>query len=138
MSGKNKRQLFSVNTKYQMEIMFYLVCPLLITALVITVAAFEANAQVKHLLNQGEYTMVATCIAQWFYRVVMFIFLSLATSFVLTFKVSRDVVNAFPRILRETDEVLATGVKKVIVARPEDDLANDVLKRINALIERMK
>jgi len=46
-------------------------------------------------------------------------------------------VGAFPRVLRELDGILAGREKRHIGARPGDVLANDVLVRINALIDRM-
>jgi len=50
---------------------------------------------------------------------------------------SSDLVGAFERITRELDEVIEGKEKKIIRARIPDELANELLKRINILIQRI-
>lgn len=132
-----KRKLFSINNKYQAQLIMLEIVPLLIISFVITAVVFVMDAQVKNLFAAQSFDMVATCIAQWFYFVVCFVF-GLAVVFtIIVFKCSQNLVNPFIRVLRETDEVLASGEKKEIKLRPGDDLGNEVILRINALIKRM-
>ena len=138
MFGMSKRNFFLISSKYQMQTILLLLSPLFVIALALTVVSYVLGAQVDRLLAQQSFGMVAGCIAQWFYITVCFIYISLITFVFLAFKFAQDLVNPFPRILKEVDAVLAGGAKKVIIARPEDELANDVLKRVNDLISRMK
>ena len=56
---------------------------------------------------------------------------------VWAYKVSSHLVGAFERVLAELDNVLAGKGKKHIHARKGDDLAEELLKRINTLIDRI-
>ncbi len=53
------------------------------------------------------------------------------------YRVSSQLVGAFDRILRELDEYLDGKGKKHIHSRKNDKLADELLKRINALIDRI-
>ncbi|MCB9772413.1 MAG: hypothetical protein H6754_07685 [Candidatus Omnitrophica bacterium] len=137
MSSKVNRNFFSISNKYQMQVILLLVSPLLVFAFAMTIAVYTMSAQVDRLLSQQSYAMVGGCIAQWFYITVCFIFIALVTFLTITFKFSQSFVSPFSRILKEIDDVLATGKKRIITARPDDEFANDVLTRINALIARI-
>jgi len=121
-----------------MQLILLEIIPLLIISIVLTIVVFIMDAQIKHLFATQSYSMVASCIAQWFYFVVCFVFALSIVFFFIAFKCSQHLVNPFVRILREADQALATGEKKEIKLRPGDDLANEVVQRINALIQRMK
>ena len=53
------------------------------------------------------------------------------------YRVSNHLVGAFDRIIRELDEYLDGGKKKHIHSRKNDQLADELLKRINAMIDRI-
>ena len=53
------------------------------------------------------------------------------------YRVSNQLVGAFDRIIRELDEYLAGKGKKHIHSRKNDKLAEELLKRINGLIDRI-
>ncbi len=136
--SKVKRNFFSINNKYQLQLLMLEVIPLLIISVVLTIVVFVMDAQVQQLFATQSFSMVAPCIAKWFYYVVCFVFALAIVFFIVAFKCSQNLVNPFPRILREADRVLSTGEKKEISLRPGDDLGNEVVERINALIKRMK
>ena len=54
-----------------------------------------------------------------------------------TYVASRNVLGPFDRLLREMDEMLDDRrERKPLTVRPKDDLAKELLKRVNKLIER--
>ena len=53
----------------------------------------------------------------------------------VAFIISHRMVGGFGRVLHELDEVIAGRSKRTIIARPKDDLFNELLKRVNVLIE---
>jgi len=54
-----------------------------------------------------------------------------------TYKISNRLVGPYERVLREIDGVLEGKGKKIIVARKGDMLFEELLKRVNELINRM-
>lgn len=137
MPAKSKRNLFAIRNPYQMQSVLLLISPLFVMAATLTAISYIVGSEVDRLLTLQSYGMVAGCIAKWFYLTVCFIFITLITFFLMAFKFSENMLNPFTRILKEMDEVLETGKKKVITVRPEDDLANEVLLRVNKFIQKM-
>lgn len=137
MSGQSKRRLFSINNEYQARIVLLAVVPPLVIALSLTAAIFIMDAQFNRLVAEQSPAFWAQTIADWFYAVVYFVFFLLILSLIYSFIFAQNLVNPFGRVIREMDEVLASGNKRVITARPHDELANELLQRINAFIARM-
>lgn len=53
------------------------------------------------------------------------------------YSLSNRLIGPFERIIRELDDVISQNKKRHISARPGDELASEVLKRVNTLIDRM-
>ena len=49
--------------------------------------------------------------------------------------ISLHMVGAFGRIIYELDEIIAGRSQKIITTRSKDELAKDLSKRINVLLE---
>jgi len=56
-------------------------------------------------------------------------------SLVISFKMTNNLLGPVSRIINELDKVIDGSRKKTITARPADELANELLKRINVLVE---
>ncbi len=67
------------------------------------------------------------------------ILISLAFLFIVlwTYYVSNKIVGPFERVLREVDDILAGKGKKKIGTRERDGMFEELVKRINALVERI-
>ncbi len=67
------------------------------------------------------------------------ILISLAFLFIVlwTYYVSNKIVGPFERVLREVDDILAGKGKKKIGIRSKDGMFEELVKRINALVERL-
>ncbi len=137
MTSPVKRNIFSINNKYQMQIVFLITAPFFAITVALLIAAYFMNSQLSSLVSNQSYLMIGPCIAQWFYAIVCFIFISLFVFFLLAFKTAYDLVNPFSRIILEVDEILITGSKRTIVVRPDDELANEVAVRFNKLVAQI-
>ncbi len=67
------------------------------------------------------------------------ILISLAFLFIVlwTYYVTNKIVGPFKRVLREVDDILAGKGKKKIGTRKGDGMFEELVKRINALVERL-
>lgn len=137
MSAQNKRNIFAINNKYQMKIVLLITAPLFVISMALLIAIYLMSEQIGSFLIHNSHSLIGPYIAQWFYGVVCFIFITLFTFVLLSFKVAYDLVNPFGRIILEIDEILITGAKRELVVRPEDELAKEVSERINKLIAQM-
>ena len=54
-----------------------------------------------------------------------------------SFRISSLLMGSFGRIIKELDECLAGKQRKHIQARSKDELSKELIKRINALIDRL-
>ncbi len=50
---------------------------------------------------------------------------------------SNDVVGPLDRIIRELDEVIDGGARQPITVRQRDELAHELLKRVNVLVKNL-
>ena len=128
-----KRNLFRLN-RFQKPIVDLILFPFLLifSILFLNIALFyyEIKKQVYpdfldvHVLSER---FIAAAVVLW-----------LTSLFVIVWahRASNRVVGPFERILRELDEVIEKKLKKHITARQGDDLAAELLKRINILIDR--
>jgi hypothetical protein len=67
--------------------------------------------------------------------IIWILFIITIFSVMEVFKASHSLVGSFGRIHRELDEIIEGKSKKLITARPGDELAEDLLKRVNVLIQ---
>lgn len=54
-----------------------------------------------------------------------------------TFAISLNLVGSFERILHELDETIKGEIRRHIKVRDHDGLANELLKRVNVLIDNL-
>ena len=90
----------------------------------IGVILYQSSAEAVRMINQWSGIIF-----------VGFLAVLIGTIF-WSFSVSLNLVGAFERIIRELDELIDNKSNKTLKARPKDDLANELLKRINVLIEQ--
>ncbi len=130
-----RHKYFHIN-KYQLKIILLSLIPSLIVCLftslmvrkyyfdTIDVLLFDSVADSVEFITKRGIVIVATIWA-------FFIF-----TFILAVTVSGNLVGAFLRIIKELDEILEGKDKKQIMARKRDGLANELLVRINKVLEK--
>jgi hypothetical protein len=135
MTKTYQRKAFVTANQYQRQIVLLAFFPALIMAALIGVLlTLFYNAAIDVILNGGAAKSVAL-INQWGGLILSSLLILFILILAWIYQVSRDLVGAFERIIRELDDVIAGKGKRKIQARPKDTLANDLLKRINVLIE---
>lgn len=137
MSSQKNRNIFAINNKYQMQIVLLITAPLFVISIALAISAYFMESQLSRLVSTQSYMMIGSCLAQWFFWIVCFIFVSLFVFFIIAIKTAYDIVNPFSRILLEIDEILISGSKKPITVRPTDELAQEVAERFNRLINAL-
>ncbi len=146
MKKKIIRNLFANVNKYQTSLLY----PVLISALIVCISSFvlifnvynvnknlsfsynistnslQANIQINDLFSilkviPGVITILAVCIL-------------LITLW--AFYVSNKLLGSVQRIIRELDDIIASKEKRFLETRKNDEPLEDLLKRINVLINR--
>ncbi len=137
MSPQIKRNIFAIQNKYQMQVLFLIIAPLFVITFAFLICTYLMSQHISRFVESQSYFLIGSYVAQWFYAMVCFVIITLVTFLLLAFKIAYDLVNPFDRINLEVDEFLITGVKRTLVVRPEDELANEVSQRYNKLITRI-
>jgi hypothetical protein len=148
-SNQFKRLLFINVNKYQQQVLL----PCMIICLLSCVGVFYA----MYYINYVDQNIATLCSIDpvrleqdvpWFMRlhtfnkIVPWIFFSLAGVLLLIvmwmYRISNQVLGPSARVLKELDDILSGQRKEPIGARPGDELFEELLKRINVLIQKMK
>ncbi len=120
--------LFHINT-FQKQ----LILPVMLSCLfsLVCLAYLYYYSDVGRLIYNDQYYFLKMALP-W-------ILISLAFLFIVlwTYYVSNKIVGPFERVLREVDDILAGKGKKKIGIRSKDGMFEELVKRINALVERL-
>ena len=131
-----KRNMFRVN-RFQRPIVNLVLFPCVFVSVVLVICMalsghdaagrFHSwNDFFMEVVNRRIFNLLAC-----FWALLLFILM-------ITYRVSNILLGPFERMLKELDDVIQNKKKKTIIAREEDELANELLKRINVLIDRMQ
>ena len=134
-SGKRQRFL-GINRWQRQSIKLSVAPPLaLFLFMFLLIEIFQTEVRDVIITSSDEAAIVAlTRWGVWLYLALAACFLAVVAS---TYVASRHVLGPFDRLLREMDEMLdGRRERKPLTVRPKDDLANELLKRVNRLIER--
>ena len=134
---KNKRQINFFANKYQRRIMALAFFPTAIICLTMMILMKYFYLRFVDILIFESSSESIMFLNQW----ITLVLLSTGILFVLiilwAYAISRDMVGAFARILRDLDTIIQGGQRKHIYARKGDDPAGPLVKRINVLIDNL-
>ncbi len=137
MMKSGKRQRFLRINRWQRQSIKLSVAPPLVLFLFMFLLIAICQTEVRDVIitSTDEAAIVAlTRWGVWLYLALAACFLAVVAS---TYVASRNVLGPFDRLLREMDEMLdGRRERKPLTVRPKDDLAKELLKRVNKLIER--
>ena len=137
MLKSGQRQRFWGINRWQRQSIRLSVAPALVLFLFmfVLIEIFQTELRDVIITSSDEATIVAlTRWGVWLFAALAACFLAVAAS---TYVASRNVLGPFDRLLRELDEMLdGRRERKPLRVRPKDDLANELLKRVNKLIDR--
>ncbi|MCK5215985.1 MAG: hypothetical protein KAR05_11615 [Candidatus Omnitrophica bacterium] len=132
---KKKRKRFLNSTKYQRQIMLLAFLPTVMICILMTLLHVVFFQELANVLGSGSPKMIMSLTGEWSSAVLVIMWLSFVVFIYWVCKTSSQLVGSFERIIREMDEVIATGTKKRIKTRIDDELSTALLKRINMLIQ---
>ena len=138
MPEKYNRSLNLKAARYQREIIMLLFLPtFLIVLLTAVFLCFIFNGLVN-IATTGSSAFIIEKVAQWRGHLLTIFTAFLLMHLTFSFILSSNLVGAFERIIRELDLVIRGEKNTPIKARPKDSLANELLRRINKLIEKYR
>lgn len=137
MGKKWNRSLFLNTNKYQKKI----IVPILISCLLacavnlFCLSYYYLGGTLHQEAPFGISLLTLNVLAPWLY-----VFFTLTIAFILlwTYYISNRMVGPFDRIIRELDDVIAGKKTTKIGTRKGDEMFEQLLKRVNTLIEQAK
>jgi len=137
MADYKNRNLFKNTNKYQREIIKLAVFPALAFCIIISVFVLRFRFELIDMILYGTRSLSLHFIDQW----IIVIMIGLWSFFIFilyqTFAISLNLVGSFERILHELDETIKGEIRRHIKVRDHDGLANELLKRVNVLIDNL-
>jgi hypothetical protein len=129
----NRSRLFHLN-RYQLRVLLLVLAP---PVVIVSTFALLSNLFFDQLLaavQSGSEATLVDFLSDWRFYFFFLLWGMLALIVLVTYVVSKNLLGAFTRLFREMDEMLA-GERAVgpLVARKHDDLANELLDRMNRL-----
>jgi energy-coupling factor transporter transmembrane protein EcfT len=120
--------LFRINT-FQKQLIFPVMLSCLFSLACLTY--LYRYTDVGSVIYNDQYSFLKMALP-WILISLAFIFIVL-----WTYYVSNKIVGPFERVLREVDDILAGKGKKKIGTRKGDVMFEELVKRIDALVERL-
>ena len=129
-----KRSIFNIN-RFQKPIINLILYPAIATSAILFCYILYFQFEVIQVLSSPTKNIEA--ITGKIFFIFAFLVLSFGGIILWAYKVSNALVGAFERIMRELDDILAGKGKRHLRSRKEDVLANELLKRVNFLIDKL-
>ncbi len=133
MSTPHKR--FIRLNRYQVRVLVLVLAPVVILFPALAAISALFFDQLIEAVQTGHTASLVDFLGEWKLRFVFAIGALMVVVVALTFTVSKNLLGAFGRIFRELDEKIAGQHQGPITARKGDDLANELLRRVNVLVE---
>jgi hypothetical protein len=135
MSERHHRWLHL--NKYQIRILVLLLLPAVVITTTLALFSNLFFEQLVAAVESGSKEQMMSLLATWKTSFFFALWVLLSLIVLATYVVCQQLLGAFTRIFRELDEVIAgQSVRRPITARKGDDLANELLKRINLITQR--
>jgi len=129
--SEKSRKLFNIANKYQQNI---ILVSLITSALIFSAFIGVVIISDPYIFKQATVAQIALLRTYVVWGLIFAMAAMLMAALMVAFIISHHLVGAFGRIIRELDEVIEGKRVKTITARPYDELANNILKRVNVLV----
>ena len=137
MAKEQYQKRFLRTNKYQKKIIALVFFPAVIIIVFMWIVMTVFYREMVGVILFQSSSEAITTINHWGVIVFLGLVIVLAGVLFLSFSISLQLVGAFERIIRELDDVIAGKTNKPLKARPKDELANELLKRINVFIANL-
>ena len=131
---KPSRNVFNTANIYQNKIILLTFLPSALIFLAFTTIVFIGNPIITKAIYHQSMDNVLSLVYSFTGAIVFFLCLIVILSIVVAFIISHHIVGPFGRIIKELDDIIDGKSTKNITSRPGDDLAKELLKRVNILV----
>ena len=135
--GMRLRRVFLHTTKHQRQIIRLSVVPSTIFCVVMYFLLHAFQNDMGEAIYAASDVASIKFVSEWAFALLSILLLYLGCGFLWAYAVSSDVVGPFDRIIRELDEVIDRGARQPITVRQRDELAEQLLKRVNVLVKNL-
>lgn len=132
---RKSRNVFNTANEYQNKIILLTFLPTVFIFLVFTIIVFVGNPIITDAIYHQPMNSVVSLINKFTGIIVLAMCLIVIATIAGSFIISHHIVGPFGRIIKELDDVIDGRTDKKITSRPGDDLAKELLKRVNFLID---
>ncbi len=137
MTQTNRRTKNFYMNKYQRQIIVLAFYPTLVTCISILILAKLFYKQLVNIIVYNSTASSIHFINQWGSLTTFIVWCLFVLVLIWGYSISQKMVGAFIRVLRELDTIIEGGERKHIAVRQKDDLASELLQRINILIDNL-
>ena len=130
---KPRNTYFHVN-KYQRRILIFSLLPLLSVFTLISLVIVYCHQEAVSYLLYATHPPSVQIVNKWGAVSLAVLWVVFIIILIGTYHMSSNLVGAFERILRELDHSIFKRERRQLRARIHDDLANELIKRINRII----
>lgn len=131
------RKLFSNTSKHQARIIRLAVIPSFIFCALITLFCIEFRHEILDLILYGTRMLTLHIVDRWVIPILIVLWSGFVFIAYTAYRISLEMVGPFTRINRELDMIIRGETRHHIKVRDEDELAFEVLERINILIDNL-
>ncbi len=135
--GVRSRRALLHTTKHQRQIIGLSVVPATIFCVVMYFLLHAFQNEVAEAIYTASDVASIKFVSEWAFALLAIVLLYLGCGFLWAYAVSNNVVGPFDRIIRELDEVIDGGARQPITVRQRDELAQQLLKRVNVLVKNL-
>ena len=135
MINAMKRKLFLNINRFQRPILYLTVAATFVTVVILAISVSFLSYDIADMIIHSTKEIPTTKLAVSF--VLMILPLSYLAIIYFSLRISNKLVGSMERILKELDEIIEKREKKHLTVRKGDDLVQELLKRINTLIDKM-
>ncbi len=135
--GVGSHRAFLHTTKHQRQIIRLSVVPSTIFCVVMYFLLQAFQREVGEAIYTASDVASIKFVSEWAFALLTMVLLYLGCGFLWAYAVSNNVVGPFDRIIQELDEVIDGGARHPITVSERDELAHELLKRVNVLVKNL-
>jgi len=131
-----KRRKFAIN-KYQRAILRLSLLPTFAFCILTTAFCLRFRLETGDLMIYGTRLGTLNMIDEWLGIIIVTIWFFFAFVYFRSVRVSGELVGSFERINNQLEKVITGEIRQPLRARDSDQLARELLQRVNILIDNL-
>ncbi len=135
--GVRSCRAFLHTTRHQRQIIRLSVVPSTIFCVVMYFLLQAFHREVGEAIYTASDVASIKFVSEWAFALLSMVLLYLGCGFLWAYAVSNDVVGPLDQIIHELDKVIDGGARQPITVRQRDELAQELLKRVNVLVKNL-